>query len=165
MRQSFVALHWLTLLMTGSCYGIFSLNLLRKTYLGTLTKHELKHQMAKANESPSETGSRRRRRLREENQPFRGSVGSISPPTEDKKEGVAGTSKIIEPTPKASDFPSLSTDSELSNSRIKVPLNDGTSSLEDMFGLGDEMLTELLETELPVAREDLSTGPSRHVQR
>ena len=35
---------------------------------------------------------------------------------------------------------------------------DGTSSLEDLFGLGDEQLTELLETELPVPREDLITG-------
>lgn len=35
---------------------------------------------------------------------------------------------------------------------------DGTSSLEDLFGLGDDQLTELLETELPVPREDLITG-------
>jgi hypothetical protein len=32
---------------------------------------------------------------------------------------------------------------------------DGTSSLEDVFGLGDDQLKELMETELPVPREDL----------
>lgn len=34
---------------------------------------------------------------------------------------------------------------------------DGTSSLEDLFGLGNEQLRELMEQELPVPREDLST--------
>jgi len=34
---------------------------------------------------------------------------------------------------------------------------DGSSSLEDMFGLGNEQLRELMEQELPVPREDLST--------
>jgi hypothetical protein len=39
---------------------------------------------------------------------------------------------------------------------------DGTSSLEDVFGLGDNQLKELMETELPVPREDLVT--KREVQ-
>ena len=34
---------------------------------------------------------------------------------------------------------------------------DGTSSIEDMFGLGNDQLRELMETELPVPREDLMT--------
>lgn len=34
---------------------------------------------------------------------------------------------------------------------------DGTSSIEDMFGLGNDQLRELMETELPVPREDLVT--------
>ena len=34
---------------------------------------------------------------------------------------------------------------------------DGTSSIEDMFGLGNDQLRELMETELPVPREDLIT--------
>ena len=38
--------------------------------------------------------------------------------------------------------------------------SDGTSSLEDLFGLGDEMLGDLMDgiDELPVPREDLLTG-------
>lgn len=35
---------------------------------------------------------------------------------------------------------------------------DGSNNLEDMFGLGNEQLKELLEQELPVPREDLVTG-------
>jgi hypothetical protein len=35
--------------------------------------------------------------------------------------------------------------------------DDGTSSIEDMFGLGNDQLRELMETELPVPREDLMT--------
>lgn len=35
---------------------------------------------------------------------------------------------------------------------------DGTSSLEDLFGLGNDQLRELMEQELPVPREDLVTG-------
>ena len=34
---------------------------------------------------------------------------------------------------------------------------DGSSSLEDLFGLGNEQLRELMEQELPVPREDLIT--------
>ena len=44
------------------------------------------------------------------------------------------------------------------NSNTNTVGQDGTSSLEDLFGLGDDQLTELLETELPVPREDLITG-------
>jgi hypothetical protein len=38
--------------------------------------------------------------------------------------------------------------------------SDGTSSLEDLFGLGDEMLGDLMEdiNDFPVPREDLLTG-------
>lgn len=36
--------------------------------------------------------------------------------------------------------------------------SDGSSSLEDLFGLGNEQLRELMEQELPVPREDLITG-------
>lgn len=32
------------------------------------------------------------------------------------------------------------------------------TSLEDMFGLGNDQLRELMEQELPVPREDLVTG-------
>ena len=35
--------------------------------------------------------------------------------------------------------------------------DDGTASLEDMFGLGNEQLRELMEQELPVPREDIVT--------
>ena len=35
--------------------------------------------------------------------------------------------------------------------------DDGTASIEDMFGLGNDQLRELMETELPVPREDLIT--------
>jgi len=42
--------------------------------------------------------------------------------------------------------------------KTSVPKNpDGSASLEDMFGLGNEQLRELMEQELPVPREDLST--------
>ena len=34
---------------------------------------------------------------------------------------------------------------------------DGSSSLEDLFGLGSNQLRELMEQELPVPREDLIT--------
>lgn len=34
----------------------------------------------------------------------------------------------------------------------------GQQSIEEAFGLGDDQLTELMEQELPVPREDLSTG-------
>ena len=34
---------------------------------------------------------------------------------------------------------------------------DGSSSLEDLFGLGNDQLRELMEQELPVPREDLAT--------
>eukprot|EP01031_Cornospumella_fuschlensis_P031249 gene31249-37761_t len=34
---------------------------------------------------------------------------------------------------------------------------DGSSSLEDMFGLGDEQLKDMMELELPLPREDLVT--------
>jgi hypothetical protein len=36
-------------------------------------------------------------------------------------------------------------------------MSDGTSSLEDTFGLGNNQLRELMEQELPVPREDLVT--------
>ena len=36
--------------------------------------------------------------------------------------------------------------------------SDGSSSLEDLFGLGNDQLRELMEQELPVPREDVSTG-------
>lgn len=35
---------------------------------------------------------------------------------------------------------------------------DAATSIEDMFGLGDNQLRELMETEIPVPREDLATG-------
>jgi hypothetical protein len=39
-----------------------------------------------------------------------------------------------------------------------VTNSDGSSSLEDLFGLGTDQLRELMEQELPVPREDVSTG-------
>jgi hypothetical protein len=39
--------------------------------------------------------------------------------------------------------------------RSEPTRDDGTSSIEDMFGLGNDQLRELMETELPVPREDL----------
>jgi hypothetical protein len=42
----------------------------------------------------------------------------------------------------------------VSSSELK---DDGTASIEDMFGLGNDQLRELMETELPVPREDLIT--------
>lgn len=40
----------------------------------------------------------------------------------------------------------------------KALMSDGTSSLEDLFGLSDKMLGDLDIDELPVPREDLVTG-------
>ena len=40
----------------------------------------------------------------------------------------------------------------------KVTMSDGTTSLEDLFGLNDQMLGDLDIDELPVPREDLVTG-------
>jgi hypothetical protein len=44
------------------------------------------------------------------------------------------------------------------NAEAAVTARDTTSSLEDMFGLGNDQLRELMEQELPVPREDLVTG-------
>lgn len=62
--------------------------------------------------------------------------------------------------------PQSSTPNVASSSTTKVSVDNkgavaseaGTASLEEMFGLGNEQLRELMEQELPVPREDLITG-------
>lgn len=45
-----------------------------------------------------------------------------------------------------------------SSKNVDTTNSDGSSSLEDLFGLGNDQLRELMEQELPVPREDVSTG-------
>ena len=46
----------------------------------------------------------------------------------------------------------------MEQSRQDGNIGTGIKSIEETFGLGDDQLKELTETELPVPREDLSTG-------
>ena len=72
------------------------------------------------------------------------------PSLEKTSEGLEGrfVDKQVTPEMKA----------RMEQSRQDGNIGTGIKSIEETFGLGDDQLKELTETELPVPREDLSTG-------
>ena len=71
----------------------------------------------------------------------------------------AGEVKVVKTSNEGKQQLSITPESYGDDEMDTVPTaaQDGTSSLEDIFGLGNNQLRELMEQELPVPREDLVT--------
>jgi hypothetical protein len=64
---------------------------------------------------------------------------------------------VVNPTNKLVEIPIERTSQQPEQQQSSMS-DDGTASLEDLFGIKDDQLRELMEQELPVPREDLLTG-------
>lgn len=146
----------------------------RRVAIARGTQHHASYlQMAKRSDALSR---RRKRRGKPDNDvqiqnkasaPVEDRIDSVSVDTELGSSTLASTDAALKPqqpvtTPRAID--SITTAETAVPTLDSVPKtkpeksDDGSSSLEDMFGLGDDQLRELNEQVLPLPREDLVTG-------
>lgn len=121
-----------------------------------LTRFVLKSSYRGSGNSNDAVGRRRKRSLPPTGENT--SSGSALTTTNESVASISNIEQQIKPATATSSAPVQPQVSPSPQRPANVPSEDGTSSLEELFGLNADQLVDLMEDELPVPREDLITG-------